>query len=76
MRKNTMLQATFGVVMSTVDTCTDLEVLADAASTVPVRREPPGLPLECATDASVNLDTPHSLNSMGYESDTIYNSAE
>ena len=53
MQSSNMPQATFGVVTSTVDACTDPEVLADAAGTVPVRREAPGLPLECATGASV-----------------------
>ncbi len=48
-----MQQATFRVSASVADARTDLEVLADAAGTVPVRREAPGLPLECATGASV-----------------------
>jgi hypothetical protein len=53
-KTNTMLKATFGVVTSTVDACADPEALTDdAAGTAPVRREAPGLPLECATGASV-----------------------
>ena len=48
-----MQQATFEVSASVADARTDLEVLADAAGTAPVRREAPGLPLEYATGASV-----------------------
>ena len=51
---STMSRSTLGVVTSTVDACADPEVLTDdAAGTAPVRREAPGLPLECATGASV-----------------------
>ena len=74
---NIAKKAALGVVTSTVDACADPEVLTDdAAGTVPVRREAPGLPLECATGASVNEDTPHFHNSMSQESDIIHNSAE
>ena len=49
-----MSRATFRIVASDADARADLEVLADGASgTVPVRREAPGLSLECATGASV-----------------------
>ena len=48
-----MEKATFRATASVADAHTDLEVLAHAAGTVPVRREAPGLPLECATGASV-----------------------